>query len=284
MKNADMNKVMVKAMSDFADAYDRLITTIERYERETKTSINDVKGFVDDYPFEKSFDELAIRPWVDSVTESLQQKKFQVLDYDYLNTGGNCMVGIFEVWLPEENRVAYALTNEEGVTLSVVDYISNELEVDDYDKFFIDYCDYGRLTGHEKYFELYRHCMNEYLISDCKYFGYTKDVPWHLLSDELQSQITDDYLKYIETERDYMVTTDGKKIVVDPDYDEPTADSSELELIKEFRRWHNTIAGDEKYYDSKYKLIIAGHEVELPFFADVWNAVDDALMSIIENW
>ena len=284
MKNADMNKVMTKAMSDFADAYDRLVTTIERYERETNTSINDLKGFVDDYPFEKSFDELTIRPWVDSVTESLQPMKFKVLSFQYLNTGGNTMVGIFDVWLPEENRVVYALANEEGCSLSVVDYISNDLEVDDYSEFIFDYCDYGRLTGHEKYFELYRLCLNEFLYKDCKYFGYTRDVPWHLLSDALQAQITDDYFRYLETERDLMVTTNGKDIIVDPDYEEPADEDNELEQIKEFKRWHDTIAGEEKYYDSKYKLTIAGHEVELPFFADVWNAVDEALESMIENW
>jgi hypothetical protein len=63
-----------------------------------------------------------------------------------------------------------------------------------------------------------------------------------------------------------------------------TTEADQLNAVKEFKRWHDTIAGDEKYYEEYYHLTIAGKEVKLPFYADVWNAVDDALQSIIENW
>ena len=158
MKNADMNNVLEKAMSDFADAYNRLRITIDRYEQTTGTSVNNLQNFVDNFPFEVSFDELPIQLWVDTVIEGLQRPKFKVHDYQYLNTGGNCMVGIHNVWLPEEKRMVYVYTNEEGCTISTVDYIRYDLEIDDYDEFIVDCVDWGRVTGSEKYFELYRYC------------------------------------------------------------------------------------------------------------------------------
>lgn len=220
MKKADMNNVLEKAMVDFKDAYNHLLATIDRYEQDTKTSVNDLKGFAESYPFDKSLDELAIVSWVDNVVEGLQRPNFKVLNYEYLNTGGNTMVGIHEVWLPEEMKTVYVYTNEEGCTISLVDYIRNELDADNYDEFILDYCDFGRLTGHEKYFELYRYCLAQYLKDDCKYFGTARDVPYHLLSDALQKAVDDGYLKWLENEGFGTVSTDGYHIVFLPDYDE----------------------------------------------------------------
>jgi len=135
-------KNLLSAMNDFRDSYNALLLAIDSYETNDKTTVNNLPGFVESYPFDKSIDELAISQWVDDVAERLNAIEFRVLNYNYLNTGGNCMVGIHEVWLPDEKRVVYALTNEEGCTLSVVDYISNELDIDDYDELVIDSVDW----------------------------------------------------------------------------------------------------------------------------------------------
>lgn len=219
MKKADMNNALEKAMVDFKDAYNHLLTTIDHYEQDTKTSVNDLNGFAESYPFDKSLDELAIVSWVDSVVEGLQPHNFKALNYEYLNTGGNTMVGIHEVWLPEEFKTVYVYTNEEGCTITLVDYLRNELDADDYDEFILDYCDFGTLTDHAKYFELYRYCLAQYLKDDCKYFGATRNVPFNLLSDELQRQVTADYLEWLEDEGYSGIDTDGYKVVVLPDYE-----------------------------------------------------------------
>lgn len=283
MKTTEMNNVLEKAMRDFSDAYVRLRMTIERYEQTKCTSVNDLPGFTASYPFDKSFDELPIEQWVDAVAEGMKRVNYTVLNYEYLNTGGNTMVGIFEVWLPEELKTVYVYANEEGCTMSLVDYIRNELTIDDYDELVVDYADYGRMTGYEKYFELYRHCLNTYFASDCKYFGTTIDIPYHLLSDELQQQITDDYKRWIEANERDLYTTDGRKIIVCPDYEVATVDEM-LKAIKEFKNWHDTIAGREEYYDDTYKLEFAGRTIELPFMADVWDAVDTMLKNTIDSW
>ncbi len=284
MKNTEELRKLLHSMNDFSAAYGILKDQIALYEQETGESVNDLPGFTESYPFDKSFDELNVGGWVATTVDRIRQDAFKVLNYTYLNTGGNTMVGIFEVWLPAEMRVVFALTNEEGCTLSVVDYISNDLDVDDYDELYIDTIDWGRATGHEKYFELYRHCLNEYTKSDCRYFGYTRGLPYHLLSDELQKQITDEYRKWFDAQEFDIFETDGEKIIIRPDYEQDSVWNKMLEVVKAFKEWHDTTAGVEDLYDQNYTLTFAGHTVELPYNADVWDAVDTMLERTIRDW
>lgn len=286
MKNADMNNVLEKAMSDFADAYNRLKITIDRYEQTTGTSVNNLQNFVDNFPFEVSFDELPIQLWVDTVIEGLNKPNYKVLDYQYLNTGGSTMVGIHRVWLTEEKKVVYVYTNEEGSTISTVDYIRDDLPIDDYDEFMMDVVDWGRITGSEKYFELYRYCYNQYLVDDCKYFGIKRGVMPHLLSDELQKTIDVDYYEYIMTECGGLFETNGRCIFVDTNWALTHADRK-LQEIKNWKQWHDTLPGDdivEKMYEESYQITLAGKTVRIPFDANAFSLVDELLKETIKEW
>lgn len=284
MKNAENVRTLLHAMNGFALAYDSLRAEIEKYESETGASVNDLPGFTDSYPFDKSFDELAVDLWVSDTVEKVRQSAFKVLNYEYLNTGGNCMVGIFEVWLPEKKQTVYVYVNEEGYTMSVVDYIRHELDIHDYDELMTECGDWGRVTGHEQYFELYRHCLNEYTKSDCRYFGNIRELPYHLLSDELQKKVPAGYREWCDTENGSVIGTNGEDVVVSEYFDPTDDDEKMLEAVKEFKRWHDTIAGCEEYYEEMYKLEIAGHKIELPFMADVFDAVDEMLKRTISDW
>lgn len=287
MNKTEMNNELKKAMSDFGAAYDMLASTIERYEQMTGTNVNYLPGFVESYPFDKSFDELAVGKWIADVANGMKETTFKVLNYRYMNTGGNCMVGIFEVWLPEEKRVVYALTNEEGCTLSTVDYISHELDIDDYEELHIDVCDWGRLTGHEKYFELYRHCLNVYTKDDCQFFGTTRGIQYHLLSDELQKLVDDDYKQWLEAEGWDLVDTDGEHIIMHPDYEDHVADVA-LQSIKDFVKYHDDLlATDEslaKACEGEYQLTFGDRSVRLPFHADTHTAIEQLLYNVIKEW
>lgn len=282
MKRNESIKQLLHAMSDFSTSYTLLKSAIDSYEQETKESVNDLPGFTEHYPFDKSFDELAIKLWVTNVLKEVGKHTFKVLNFEYLNTGGNCMVGIHEVWLPAELKTVYVYTNEEGCTMTLVDHIRNEIDYDD--ELTVDYVDFGRITGCEKYFELYRHCFNDYLKEDCKHFRQTFRVQPMLLSDDLQRKISADYLEWIDTEGDCLVETDGVKIVFDDAYTMTKVHNDWLQAVKDFQKWHDTIAGDEKYYNEDYKLTFADHEVKLPFNADVWDAIDTLLTRTIEEW
>lgn len=284
MKNTESLRKLLHAMSDFKAAYNSLVMEIDCYEQADKTSVNDLPNFTKSYPFDKSFDELSINQWVTDVIEGIRKDSFKVLDHQYMNTGGNCMVSIFTVWLPQENRTVYALTNEEGCTLSVVDYISNELEIDDYDELMIDYVDWGRVTGHEKYFELYRYCLNEYTKRDCKHFGYKVGIPYHLLSDELQQQIDEDYMQWTIAENIDTFDTDGYTITRYYEYDQLREKDSVLQEIKDFHEWFLTTAANEEFYEEYFQLEFIDKSVRLPYNADVWSAIDELLKNTIEEW
>lgn len=284
MKNAENVRTLLHVMNDFALAYDSLRVAIEKYERETGASVNDLPGFTECYPFDKSFDELAVDLWVSNTVDRVRQSAFKVLNYDYLNTGGNTMVGIFEVWLPERMQTVYVYVNEEGYTMSVVDYIRNVLEINDYEELMIECGDWGRITGHEAYFELYRHCLNEYTKSDCRYFKYKRQLPHYLLSDELQSQITEDYKLWMDANEYDMFETDGEKIIMSEYYEPIIGDDKIIATVKNFQRWHDSIAACEEYYECDYTLTFADKKLILPFVADVWDAIDHMLESVINNY
>lgn len=287
MSKTEMNQQLQAAMENFGAAYRKLSKAIERYELTTGTNVNYLPGFVESYPFDKSFDELDVYKWVSDVTNGLKETNFKVLSYKYMNTGGNCMVGIFEVWLPEEKKVVYALTNEEGCTLSVVDYISNELDIDDYDELQIDVCDWGRLTGYEKYFELYRYCLNAYTKDDCKYFGITRGLPFFLLSDELQKLVDDDYHQWLLADGDDIIDTNGVAIVMRPDYEDHVSDKW-LQAVRDFYAYNDDLVADDESLanacEGVYTLSFGDRSVQLPFNADTHTAIDTLLRDVINEW
>ena len=87
--------------------------------------------------------------------------------------------------------------------------------------------DWGRVTGYERYFELYRHCLNEYTKSECRYFKTTSQLPKYLLSDELQSQITAEYAQWMDANEYDLYETDGEKIF-ESEYYESTTEEDKL--------------------------------------------------------
>lgn len=245
----------------------------------------------------KAFSHLGVMGqylWDDTPKEE-KPKNFKVLGYEYLNTGGNTMVGIFTVWLPGLKQTAYVLTNELGCTISSVDYISNEIDIEDYCEITIDACDFESLCPVATYFELYRYCYNEYIKSDCKYFGITYPVPYDLLSDELQSEVHPKYLEWCKENNGGAIPTNGTQIIVHPDFDalfsDPHEDDEDFKMVNDWRKWHNSLINNDTtddeldaFYDKKYRLTFCGKRVYLPFTAETFNKIQDLLESVINEW
>lgn len=294
MKNPESLRKLLQAMNTFAAAYHELQNKIGDYEHLNNTDINDLPGFNEYYPFDASFDELYIDRWVENVVEQTRKSAFKILNYEYMNTGGNCMVGIFTVWIPALKQTVYALTNELGCSLTTVDYISNEVDIEDYDEVTIDRCDFDELQPNATYFELYRYCLNEYTKSECRYFGNTIAIPYHLLSDELQSEVHADYLVWCEENNNRCIPTDGEKIIVHPDYDslftDPHEDDEELQAVKEWRAWHDKLISESncddvaELYNKKYRITFNGKRVYIPFNADTYSLIDELIKAVIREW
>jgi hypothetical protein len=249
-------------------------------------------GFCESYPFDKSLDELPIGQWIADIASRNSDLEFTVVNYEYMNTGGNTMVGIHDVWLPEEKKTVYVYTNEEGCSIACVDYIRNALVYED--EFIIEHHDIGRLTGYEKYFELYRRCLNDYIKDDTKYFNkMSYSLPYYLLSDELQQQVSEEYLTWLEAERDGMIPVAKGRVLEDEYYVATIKESFEkkLQAVVDFKEWHNnlinkTTTDDEldELYSKEYTLTINGKSINLPFQADVFTMVNSLLDFVIKEW
>ena len=137
---------------------------------------------------------------------------YKVMTHSYINSGGNCMVSVFEVWLPDENRTVYVNVGEGYSTITTVNYIENDLDIDDYDAITIDVMVYHYADTSSKYFELHRYCLFEYLKKDCKHMKYKESLPFCWLPSAYQNQISDEQQKYVSLEYCDEYMTDGYSV------------------------------------------------------------------------
>jgi len=285
MKNSESLRKLLHAMNAFSAAHLDLLNRINDYERLNNADVNAIPGFMEAYPFGQSLDDVKIQHWVESVIEGVRKATYKVLSYNYLNTGGNTMVGVFEVWLPARNRVVYVMVNEEGAGMTTVDYISHDIEIDDFDEVTLDNVNWERMTVDTEFFELYRYCLNEYTKSECRYFGCTRAIPYRLLSDKLQGDVSAEYLAWCEENNQCCVPTDGFRIVEHDDYIPPVRDFEKmLKDIKDFKDWHDATAGNEELYPHDYIITLAGRTCRIPYDATAFSHIDELLEDAIEEW
>ena len=166
--------------------------------------------------------------------------KYKVLSHEFSNTGGNCMVDIAEVWLTEVNKTVYVYTNEECCSIYSVDYIGNSLEVDDYDEITIDSINYRELITvqliNNIYYELYRDCLNNFAKEYFNKYKICIYLPFVLLTDDLQKQITLDYRRWHEENVSRLYKTEGEHVILDGSYLQNEESQEEKEKLT-FALW-----------------------------------------------
>ena len=127
------------------------------------------------------------------------------------------MVSVFEVWLTDENRTVFVNVGEGYCTITTVNHIMSDLEIDDFDKITVATLNYGDsddCTVTNEYFELCRYCLFEYLKKDCKYMGYTESLPFAWLLPVYQQQITNKERQYVEDVFGDYFNTDGYTVYI----------------------------------------------------------------------
>lgn len=142
---------------------------------------------------------------------------YKVISHDYENAGGHCMVSVFEVWLPDENRTVFVNVGEGYCTITTVNHVMSDIEIDDFDKITIatlSYKDADDFTVTNDYFELCRYCLFEYLKKNCKYMGYTESLPFVWLPAVYQQQITNKERQYVEEVSGDYFNTDGYTVYI----------------------------------------------------------------------
>lgn len=156
---------------------------------------------------------------------------YKVLNHNYQNTGGGCMVSSFMLYDEAEKRTLFMLLTEEGGTISKADYIMEEIEYSD--DLVIDMANFDILQPTDDYFELYRDCLIEHIKKDCSYHRTTTEVRYELLPEKLLNTMTEEYIRWHKAEVGYRFETNGNKIIFADGYSyNPRREDNEIVCIE----------------------------------------------------
>lgn len=148
---------------------------------------------------------------------------YKVISHNYENAGGNCMISVFEVWLPDENRTLFVNVGEDYISLTTVNHVMSDVQIDDYDAATIETLSYRVDYDQSDYFDLYRYCLFEHLKKDCRYQGHCETLPFVWLLDSYKRQISAEQREYVEENFGHYFVTDGYKVYLQ-------TEETELEL------------------------------------------------------
>lgn len=195
---------------------------------------------------------------------------FEIVEHQYENTGGHCMVGFDEIWLPDEHRTLFAVTNEEGCNL---------LPVNGY--YAIDNCieplflfETERSYAEEpEYFEIAKECVRLYARDD-----HGLRLPYGWLTDSVKATVPAEYTAWLQEEYDDpdpLYETDGKKVIFEDAYVDMLAErarqerAGELRAVDEKRKYFEAVACFQNFKKAYAELV------------DVWTRNRDLINDIL---
>lgn len=239
----------------------------------------------------------------------MTNKQFTVMNHEYLNTGGNCMVSIFTVYDSTAKQVKYVMVNESTLAITSFDYISNELpdsldypDVDlgnyEWDALTCDPSfDQHQFTDEEH--ELYKYCQFEYIKKDCKHFNNKYRLSEDQFPHEMISKVSAHCIEWHRRE-EVGFLTDGYEVYPDDTY-EPEEDCSLEEAIrKENDRIKHTMMDYNEYLTNLFiegyftndeteqflreaTLVVGGKVLTIPLHADNFELLQTFIMDVAEN-
>ena len=224
-------------------------------------------------------------------------KRFMVTNHEFVNTGGNSMVSVFTVYDKQQKATRYVMTAEEGGSLQAVDTVNGDFQFESYDEeceAVIDNWSFDDLTTQpfpcskeftDEEFELYKYCQFEFYKENCKYFGTKVYITVDQLPQALYNELGEAAAAW-HYHNAQLVATDGYHVWPSSYYNAESYEQSyrELQQVTDFQQWHCEQAAKEELYDEYYVLSFAGRSVKLPYDADAFDAVDNLLTRIIEEW
>lgn len=145
-------------------------------------------------------------------------KSYQVVNHEYINTGGHCMVLVTTVCDKRLNSTIYVMTDSEGQSMSTVDFISNDLPwLEDESKYISNYYAWPITKTdcpNDDDFELYNDCYQQYLIVGCKDGG-DRYMKYEDLPMKLKQQLDADYVEWLK-DNEELIRTNGEKVFYEP--------------------------------------------------------------------
>lgn len=240
----------------------------------------------------------------------MNNDKFIVVDHEYYNTGGNCMVSIFQVYDVDANATRYVICGDTDFSWQTANTIYNEfLQLDcdeNINKIVLGSWSYSALTTEpswdqrlfeDEQWEMFKYCQFEHYKKDCKYFKTTVSLPIDELPPELfRKYITPEYITWAN-KNDWKVQTDGEQVFLNESYVAPQPQKSdrlkELEAFVEHMRLalppheseYPTTAdfekAEEEHANMKWTIVFEGKAITIENCAAIYNHLKDGLEEII---
>lgn len=130
------------------------------------------------------------------------------------------MVSTFSVYLKDENRTVFVLTDDYNCSIATVDYMFSE--VFEYDpKYIIAECEFKTLQPDDKYFDLATECRFEYFRAAHKHCDAYFEVTYQELPKALKGSLSQRQIDWLES-NNQVITTDGTSISLPTECNEPS--------------------------------------------------------------
>lgn len=232
-------------------------------------------------------------------------KNYQVINNEYLNTGGNCMVHISTVYFKPLTQTQYVYINEEYLIVANYDYIRNELPHATTTDDFVLYAVAMENFTHEPSFdthhmfelpeeitELLFDCYLLFIRAYCKYTSKNYECRLDALPSELYDQVTREYSHWL-AENELDPVTDGYHIVLHPQYVASIeAETPNGTVAKELLQHLPCMLPPdlptdhvlyEEFVHEKVQVIFGCKLFTFEIGADVYNALEAFAKFIIDN-
>lgn len=220
-------------------------------------------------------------------------KNYQIMNNEYLNTGGNCMVHITDVYNVKLKKMQYVFINEEHIVVSEYDYIRSELPfATTTDDFMLHIVAVDNLTHEpsadndqmndlpEETAELLFDCYLLFIRAYCKYTSVNYACRLDALPNELYDKVSREYSCWL-AEKELDPVTDGYDIMLHPgytaetDYDDDGKAAVEFkqQLIDMLNAAEESEEQRDKFYNEIVTIVIQNKAYHLRMNAAVWNGL-----------
>lgn len=226
-------------------------------------------------------------------------KNYQIINSEYVNNGGGNMVGVFTAWMPAENRTLFVNVGEGAITVTTVDHIRHDVDVE-LESITVAMAEYycAEAPVDNEYFVMMRYCLAKYLIMANEYSLVTFD--WLPLS--VQCQITDEQREAVEsaveiwnsdTDRYFLYTgkcatftdTNGKQFTIDV---LPVTEKLLMDIDEFIDSINRELAVDteeeiEAFYNMQWEITFGKHKLTIDNCAAIFNGITYMLNDLKEE-
>lgn len=218
-----------------------------------------------------------------------EEPEYSVLNNDYENTGGNCMVSISTVWMPQLNQTVFVVINDDCGAIYTLDHIRNDIEIAEYDEITLDITYWAEHDYTNRFYGLYTACRFYYIQEDCKFCRQTVYLEYDELSEELKDSVSEAQHR-IFAENEKLYETDGFKIL--NGLETIPGLSGDAARVDEMRRYFDSLMpgsddseeDDQKFYDIPITIRIGDHETTIGNCAAFYEALHAFAKTFQENY